>query len=89
MIPFKNIDGNAILYDLDLKKICVSTGSACSSNETGPSHVLTSIGLEKEWINGSIRTTFGDDNTKEEIDFLVKSIKESVEKYNKEPRETQ
>ena len=86
---FKNIDGNAILYDLDLKKICVSTGSACSSNETGPSHVLTSIGLEKEWINGSIRTTFGDDNTKEEIDFLVKSIKESVEKYNKEPRETQ
>ena len=77
---FKKVDGNAILYDLDLKGICVSTGSACSSGETGPSHVLSSIGLDKEWINGSIRTSFGESNTKEEIDFLVESIKESIEK---------
>ena len=76
----KKVDGNAILYDLDLKGICVSTGSACSSGETGPSHVLSSIGLDKEWINGSIRTSFGESNTKEEIDFLVESIKESIEK---------
>ena len=77
---FKNVDGTALLYDLDTKGICVSTGSACSSGETGPSHVLSSIGLDKEWINGSIRTTFGELNTKEEIDFLVKSIKESIKK---------
>ena len=77
---FKGIDGNAILYDLDLKGICVSTGSACSSGDEAPSHVLTSIGVDKEWINGSIRTTFGEDNTKEDIDFLVKSINESIKK---------
>ena len=77
---FKGIEGNAILYDLDLKKICVSTGSACSSGDSTPSHVLKSIGLEEEWINGAIRTTFSDENTKEEIDILVNSIKESIEK---------
>lgn len=77
---FKNIDGSAILYDLDLKGICVSTGSACNSESTEPSYVLQSIGLGNEWINGTIRTTFGENNTKEEIDILVESIKESVNK---------
>ena len=77
---FVGIDSNAILYDLDLKGICVSTGSACSSGDDKPSHVLTSIGLEKEWINGSIRTTFGEENTKDDIDVLIKAIKESIEK---------
>ena len=77
---FKNIDSNAILYDLDLKGIYVSIGSACNSESTEPSHVLQSIGLGEEWINGAIRISFGEDNTKEDIDFLVKSIKESIEK---------
>ena len=81
---FKNLDGNAILYELDSKGICVSTGSACSSGNTMSSHVLASIGLEEEWINGAIRTTFGDDNTKEDIDYLVKSLKETIEKLNKQ-----
>lgn len=78
---FKGVDGNAILYDLDLKGICVSTGSACSSGSVAPSHVLTSIGLNEEWANGTIRATFGDDNTKEDVDVLISAIKDSVEKF--------
>lgn len=81
---FKNIDGSAVLYDLDLKGICVSTGSACNSESAKPSHVLQSIGLSEEWSNGTIRTTFGDENTKEEIDILVEAIKESVNKVENE-----
>lgn len=80
---FKGVDGNAILYDLDLKGICVSTGSACSSGNTAPSHVLTCIGLDEEWANGTIRTTFGEDNTKEDVDFLVQTLKECVDKFRK------
>ena len=78
---FAGIEANAILYDLDQKGICVSTGSACSSGDDNPSHVLTSIGLDKEWINGSIRTTFGEENTKEDIDILVKAIRESIQAF--------
>lgn len=78
---FKNVDANAILFDLDEKGICVSTGSACSSGDIAPSHVLTNIGLTEQWYNGAIRTTFGDDNTKEDIDYLVENLKKSIEKY--------
>lgn len=78
---FKDVDGNAILYELDLKGICVSAGSACSSGSATPSHVLTSIGLNEEWANGTIRATFGEDNTKDEIDYLVKAIKDSVREF--------
>lgn len=78
---FKGVDGSALLYELDLNGICVSTGSACSSGETAPSHVLSSIGLAEEWSNGTIRATFGDDNTKEDVDFLVKELKKSINKF--------
>ena len=84
---FKNIDGNALLYSLDQKEMCVSTGSACSSGNTEPSYVLTSIGLTEEWISGAIRTTFGEDNTKKDINFLVETLKESIEKYRKEKKQ--
>ena len=77
---FKGLDGNAIMYELDSKGICVSTGSACSSGDNKPSHVLTSIGLDEGFINGTIRTTFDEDNKKADVDILVKSITECVEK---------
>lgn len=80
---FKGVDANALLYDLDLKGICVSTGSACSTGDVGPSHVLTSIGLNEEWSNGTIRTTFGEDNTREDVDYLIKCLIESIEKLRK------
>ena len=75
---FESADAEALLWKLDKKGICISTGSACSSGKAAPSHVLMSIGLSKKLANGSIRITLGDDNTKEDIDYLVESLVEIV-----------
>lgn len=77
-ISFKNVDGNALLLDLDLKGICASSGSACSSGETTPSHVLMAIGLDSNLAYGTLRVSFGENNTKSDVDFLVKELKKSV-----------
>ena len=73
-VSFPNVDGEELLLKLDEKGICASTGSACSSGASSPSHVLMAIGLSKEFANGTLRITLGDDNTKEDIDFLVNAI---------------
>ena len=73
-VSFPNIDGEELLLKLDEKGICASTGSACSSGSANPSHVLVAIGLDKELANGTLRITLGDDNTKEDIDFLVEQL---------------
>ena len=63
--------------------ICVSTGSACNSGSDEPSHVLVAIGTPSEYLDGSIRTTFGECNTKEDIDFLVKYLEKNVNELRK------
>lgn len=60
--------------------ICCSTGSACNSGSDEPSHVLTAIGLKKNTANGTLRITFGDENKKEDVDYLVNSLVEIVKK---------
>ena len=75
-IAFKGIDGGDLLLKLDEQGICASTGSACNSGSTKPSHVLTAIGLEQEYLQGSLRITFGKENTKEDVDFLIKNLEE-------------
>jgi cysteine desulfurase len=65
-----------LLLELDKRGICASGGSACSSGERAPSHVLLAIGLDKEWIDGTIRISLGGENTVEEIDYLIKEISE-------------
>lgn len=75
-ISFKNIEGSELLFKLDENGICASAGSACSTSNPMPSHVLTAIGLEKELINGTLRISFGKDNTKEDVDFLLSKLKE-------------
>ena len=77
-ISFKDIDGGELLLKLDEKCICVSTGSACNSETQGASHVLTAIGLESCYANGSVRVSLGKDNTKDEIDYFVNVLKECV-----------
>lgn len=77
-ISFKGIDGGDLLLKLDEKGICVSTGSACSSGSTEPSHVLTAIGLEPEYLRGSLRVTFGNENSKEDVDYLIKNLEEII-----------
>ena len=60
--------------------ICCSTGSACNSGSNEPSHVLTAIGLNKDIANGALRITFGDENRKEDVDYLIYCLVEIVKK---------
>ena len=83
-VSFKNINGEQLLLELDSLGICASSGSACTSGQSEPSHVLTAIGLNAEYIQGSLRTTFGEENTKEDVEFLIKSIIEITNKIRKE-----
>ena len=75
---FKGIDSQSLLLKLDEKGICVSSGSACSEGNGKPSHVLKAIGLSDEEVKSAIRVTLGEENTKEDIDYLVESIIESI-----------
>ena len=74
------IEGELLLINLDMKGICASSGSACTSGSLDPSHVLLAIGLPHEIAHGSLRMTLGADTTKEEIDYTVDSLKEIVER---------
>lgn len=77
---FPSVDGEALLLNLDSKGICASSGSACTSGSSEPSHVLSSIGLSDELAHSSLRVTFGEDNTKEDVDYLVTNLCEIVQK---------
>ena len=68
------------MLNLDAKGICASAGSACTSGSSKPSHVLTSIGLSNELAHSSLRITFGEDNTKDDVDYLIQNICEIVNK---------
>ena len=80
---FKGVSGETLLLKLDEREMCASTGSACSSGSLEPSHVLTAIGLSKEDANSSLRTTFGEINTKEDVKELADSLVEIVEELRK------
>ena len=83
-ICFKGVDGGTLLQELDKKGICCSAGSACNSGEAVPSHVLTAIGLDDETSKSTLRVTFGESNTKAQIDYLVDNLKYLVEKMRNE-----
>ena len=70
-ISFQFIEGEELLMSLDREGICVSTGSACTSGSLAPSHVLLAIGLPQEFAQGALRVSFGRENTKEDVDFLI------------------
>ncbi|MBW2988717.1 cysteine desulfurase [Candidatus Woesearchaeota archaeon] len=77
-ITFSCIEGESLLLRLDDRGISVSTGSACSSRDLRPSHVLTAIGLPPAVAHGSIRFTLSRFTTKEELDYAIKNLKEVV-----------
>ncbi len=77
---FEYIEGESILFSLDLAGIAVSSGSACSSGSLEPSHVLLAMGVPIELAHGSIRFTFGKHNTEEEVDYAVDKLKEIIAK---------
>ena len=68
------------MLSLDAKGICASSGSACTSGSLDPSHVLLAIGLPHEIAHGSLRLTLSEETTKEEIDYVVDSLKDIVER---------
>ncbi len=76
---FEGVEGESILLLLDEKGIQASSGSACTSGSLDPSHVLLAIGRIHDVAHGSLRLTLGEDATDEEIDYIVKSVDETVE----------
>ena len=77
---FRFIEGESLLIMLDMKGICGSSGSACTSGSLDPSHVLLAIGLPHEIAHGSLRLTLSEEITKEEIDFVIDELKNIVER---------
>ena len=77
---FRFVEGESLLIMLDQKGICASSGSACTSGSLDPSHVLLAIGLPHEIAHGSVRLTLSKDNTMEEVDYVVDSLKQIVER---------
>ena len=77
---FEGIEGESLLLLLDANGICASSGSACTSGSLDPSHVLLAIGRPHEVAHGSLRLSLSEDNTLEEADFIVKCVKEAVER---------
>lgn len=80
---FEYIEGESILFSLDLAGIAVSSGSACSSGSLEPSHVLLALGVPEEIAHGSIRFTFGKHNTVEEVDYAIDQIEKAVDRLRK------
>ena len=77
---FQGVEGESLLLMLDLKGISASSGSACTSGSLDPSHVLLSIGLPHEVAHGSLRLSFGDYNTMEDIDYIIETLPPIIER---------
>ena len=77
---FQFIEGESLLIMLDMEGICGSSGSACTLGSLDPSHVLLAIGLPHEIAHGSLRLTLSEETTKEELDFVVESLKKIIDR---------
>ena len=77
---FKYIEGESILLNLDMLGICASSGSACTSASLEPSHVLLAMGIPAEEAHGSLRLTLGNENTVEDVDYVLEVLPGIVEK---------
>ena len=73
-LSFRNCDGETLMHRLDLKNICVATGSACNSRQTKISHVLQALNVPEDYISGTIRITFGKDNSAEDAEIIGKNL---------------
>ncbi len=79
-ISFSGVESESLLLMLDMRGICASGGSACTSSSKEPSHVLRAIGTSEEYIKGSLRLTFEDDLTASDVEYIVDAVRDSVEK---------
>ncbi|MBO4914627.1 MAG: aminotransferase class V-fold PLP-dependent enzyme, partial [Oscillospiraceae bacterium] len=76
---FEGIEGESLLLLLDDRGICASSGSACTSGSLDPSHVLLAIGRVHDVAHGSLRLTLGEEATEEEVDYIIKNVREVVD----------
>lgn len=79
-VSFEFIEGESLLLNLDMKGVCASSGSACTSGSLDPSHVLLAIGLPHEIAHGSLRLTLGRDNTEADVDYVLEILPGIVDK---------
>lgn len=77
---FEGVEGESLLLMLDMKGICASSGSACTSGSLDPSHVLLSIGLKHEVAHGSLRLSISENNTEEDIDYILEVLPPIIER---------
>jgi cysteine desulfurase len=82
-VSFKGLDGFQLVVALDQKGVCVSSGPACSSGSSEPSHVLEAMGVSREWSTGSIRVSFGYGNTEQDLTVLLDCLREAVPRLRK------
>lgn len=81
-ISIKNVSGESLLHLMDLKKICISTGSACDSVNTQISHVISAIDVSEEYQKGTIRISFGWENTEDEATAIANGLIKSIQQIN-------
>lgn len=77
-VGFRSVEAESILLHLDLKGIAVSSGSACTTGESEPSHVLTAMGISPEIAQGTVRISLGKENTEEEINYTLDALEHSI-----------
>ena len=75
---FDGIEGESLVLMLDIKGICASSGSACTSGSLEPSHVLTAIGRPEKTARGALRLSISEDNTPDEIEYIIKTVTDTV-----------
>ena len=71
---FEGVEGESLLLMLDMKGICASSGSACTSGSLDPSHVLLAIGLKHEVAHGSLRLTIDENTTEDDVDYILEQL---------------
>lgn len=79
-VSFEGVEGESLLLYLDMKGVSASSGSACTSGSLDPSHVLLAIGLPHEIAHGSLRLSLCEENTQEEIDYIIECVPEIIER---------
>lgn len=82
-LSFEGVEGEAVLLNLDLEGIAVSSGSACASGSLEPSHVLTAMGVPAELAQSSVRFSLGHGNTEDEIERVVRTVEEIISRLRK------
>jgi cysteine desulfurase len=82
-LSFGDVDGEALVLNLDLRGIAISTGSACTSGSLDPSHVLVALGKESRWLDAAIRFSIGRATTEAEVEIVARAMAVEVDRLRR------